>query len=193
LNPPESRLIDFPNDIGNLKSGYGWRSDCSTQMQRKQRRQTFTCGQAGALLGAERGLPMALPRLRHFCYSVKHDSWAEAHPPLASTFWTWTSELCWRRNVLHDSPFKRSSERHLTKRQASLIMNFRGRLQRHPCLIVDISRGGYRLRGNFQVKRGQLVEVIPKDDPLSVAQCSVIWVGRQGTAQRGQAGLEAMN
>ena len=95
--------------------------------------------------------------------------------------------------MLHESPFKRSSERHSTKTHASLIVNFRGHLQRHPCLIVEISRGGYRLRGGFRVRRGQVVEVIPKDDPLSIAKCSVIWVGRDGTAQQGQAGLEAMN
>jgi hypothetical protein len=60
-------------------------------------------------------------------------------------------------------------------------------------LIVDISRGGFRVRGSFRLKRGQVVEVIPDDDPLSVAKCSVVWVGKPGTVQQGDAGLEAMN
>src|SRR5262249_54265525 len=94
--------------------------------------------------------------------------------------------------VSHASPFKRSSERQRqpTKKQASLITNLRGHLQRHPCLIVDISEGGYRVRGSFRIKRGQFVKVIPADDRLSVAKCSVVWVGRMGTAQQGEAGLE---
>jgi hypothetical protein len=33
-----------------------------------------------------------------------------------------------------------------------------------PCLIVDRSEEGFRLRGNFSLKRGQLIELV-LDDP----------------------------
>ena len=58
---------------------------------------------------------------------------------------------------------------------------------------MDLSRGGFRVRGSFRLRRGQLVEVIPDEDPQAVAKCSVVWVGRTGTAQEGEAGLEAMS
>jgi hypothetical protein len=95
--------------------------------------------------------------------------------------------------VLDTSPFKRSSERHPAKKHGSLIINLERQLQRLPCLIVDFSRGGFRVRGSFRLKRGQLVEVIPDDDPLCVVKCSVVWVGSPGSAQQGEAGLEALN
>ena len=81
---------------------------------------------------------------------------------------------------------KRSAERHPAKKHASLITNLR-HLQRFPCLIVDISRGGFRVRGSFRLKEGQHVEVVPDEDPLSVSQCSVVWVGD------GEVGLETIN
>jgi hypothetical protein len=95
--------------------------------------------------------------------------------------------------MLDTSQFKRSSERHPAKKHGSLIINLERHLQRLPCLILDFSRGGFRVRGSFRLKRGHIVEVIPDDDPLSVVKCSVVWVGRTGSAQQGEAGLEALN
>ncbi len=46
-----------------------------------------------------------------------------------------------------------------------------------PCLIVDRSQEGFRLRGNFSLRRGQIVELIA-DDPEDSVRCEVIWVGR---------------
>ena len=94
--------------------------------------------------------------------------------------------------MLQLSPFKRSSERHPAKKHASLIMNINYHLRRFPCLIVDMSRGGLRVRGSFRLKRGQVVEIVSDEDPVSVTKCSVVWVGRTGTTQQGEAGLEAM-
>ena len=34
-----------------------------------------------------------------------------------------------------------------------------------PCLIVDRSQEGLRLKGNFRLRRGQLVEIV-LDDPV---------------------------
>lgn len=95
--------------------------------------------------------------------------------------------------MLHASPFKRSSERHPVKKHGSLIVNYDRHLQRHPCLIVDVSRGGFRVRGSFRLKRGQVVEVVPDEDPLSVVKCNVVWIGKTSTAQQGEVGLETMN
>jgi hypothetical protein len=58
-----------------------------------------------------------------------------------------------------------------------------------PCLIVDKSREGFRLRGNFSLRRGQIVELIA-DDPEDSVRCEVIWVGKAASEQGGQAGVQ---
>jgi len=62
--------------------------------------------------------------------------------------------------------------------------------KRFPCLVLDFSREGFRLRENCRVKRGQVVEVIFDDDPLRPVRCSVVWVGEANSKQTGEAGLE---
>jgi len=42
-----------------------------------------------------------------------------------------------------------------------------------PCLIVDKSQDGFRLKGNFRLRRGQLVELV-LDDPVDSMRCEVI-------------------
>ncbi len=59
-----------------------------------------------------------------------------------------------------------------------------------PCLIVDRSQEGFRLRGNFRLRRGQLVELVV-DDPVDSVRCEVIWIGRAVSGQAGEAGLQA--
>ena len=88
-------------------------------------------------------------------------------------------------------PEGRRSRRTTTRKRASLILSRRGRAERLPCLVVDISEGGLRLHGSFSLKRGQVVEVL-SDDGLLAAQYRVIWVGKPGSKQEGQAGLEMM-
>ena len=86
----------------------------------------------------------------------------------------------------------RRSKREATKRPASIVFS-RGRHRHHerfPCLIVDSSQKGFRLRGNFQLKRGQVVEVIPNDDPLNVIRCSVVWIGKEGSKQEREVGVQ---
>jgi hypothetical protein len=66
-----------------------------------------------------------------------------------------------------------------------------GLAERRPCLIVDESPGGFRLRGvSSRLRRGQVVEVILDQDPSKAVRCSVIWTGQPGTKQEGEAGLE---
>jgi hypothetical protein len=47
--------------------------------------------------------------------------------------------------------------------------------------------------GTFRLKRGQVVEIIPDEDPLNVSRCHVIWVGTPGSKHEGQVGLQILN
>ena len=85
-------------------------------------------------------------------------------------------------------PERRYSKRSPRKRRASLILE----LKRQPCLVLDSSNDGFRVRGAFQLRRGQVVEVILDEDPLNAVRCSVVWVGKAGTRQEGEVGLETV-
>ncbi len=86
----------------------------------------------------------------------------------------------------------RRSKRVVTKKGASVVVNLGSYPQRIPCLIVDRSPEGFRLRGGFRLKRGQVVEVIPGDDELNAIRCSVVWIGRPGSKQEGEVGLRTV-
>jgi hypothetical protein len=60
-----------------------------------------------------------------------------------------------------------------------------------PCLIVDRSKEGFRLKGNFRLRCGQLVELV-LDDPVDSVRCEVIWIGKGGSKQEGQAGVQTV-
>jgi hypothetical protein len=47
--------------------------------------------------------------------------------------------------------------------------------------------------GTYRLKRGQVVEIIPDEDPLNVSRCHVIWIGTLGSKQEGQVGLQLLN
>ena len=83
---------------------------------------------------------------------------------------------------------RRYSKRSPRKRRASLILE----LKRQPCLVLDSSNDGFRVRGAFQLRRGQVVEVILDEDPLNAVRCSVVWVGKAGSKQEGEVGLETV-
>ena len=78
----------------------------------------------------------------------------------------------------------------MSKSRASLIINLDRNQKRFPCLVLDSSKEGFRLRGNFRLKRGQLVEIVLDEDPLTSLRCSVTWVGKPGSEQEGEVGLE---
>jgi len=86
---------------------------------------------------------------------------------------------------------RRRSVRVATKKRANLVINLRGNQTMLPCLIVDRSQEGFRLRGSFRLRRGQLVELV-LDDPVDSVRCEVIWVGRAGSQQEGQAGVQTV-
>ena len=88
---------------------------------------------------------------------------------------------------------KRRSKRAVQKKRASLVVNLDRIPKRVPCLIVDSSPEGFRLSGTLQLRRGQIVEIIPHEDPLNASRCSVVWIGKQGSRQEGQAGLRLLD
>ena len=92
------------------------------------------------------------------------------------------------------SPFRkdRRSKRVLSKRRASLVINLDRKPERLPCLVLDSSKEGYRLRGNLDLRRGQVVELILDEETPSPERCSVVWVGKAGSKQEGEAGLETI-
>jgi len=47
--------------------------------------------------------------------------------------------------------------------------------------------------GALRLKRGQVVEIIPDEDPVNISKCSVIWIGKPGSKQEGQVGLQLLN
>ena len=89
-------------------------------------------------------------------------------------------------------PGGRRSKRVVTKKRAMLVVNHHGHPTMLPCLIIDVSQEGFRLRGDFKLRRGQLVEVIAEDVPLSSLLCEVIWTGKSGSGREEEAGLETV-
>lgn len=85
-------------------------------------------------------------------------------------------------------PQGRRSIRVVSRGRASLVTTLDGVPKMHPCLIVDRSQEGFRLRSSFKLRRGQLVELV-LDDPVDSVRCEVIWVGKAGSRQEGEAGL----
>ena len=88
---------------------------------------------------------------------------------------------------------KRRSKRVVQKQGASLVVNLDRIPKRVPCLIVDSSPEGFRLAGTSRLRRGQIVEIIPDEEPLNASRCSVIWIGKQGSSQEGQVGLRLLD
>lgn len=87
------------------------------------------------------------------------------------------------------TPGGRRSIRVAAKQRASLVVDLSGQ-RMFPCLIIDRSQEGFRLRGEFKLKRGQLVELVV--DEMDSVRCEVIWIGRPGTEQVGEVGLQAV-
>lgn len=91
-------------------------------------------------------------------------------------------------------PFHKSrrSKRVASKMRASLVINLDRKPKRLPCLVIDSSNEGFRLRGSFELRRGQMVELILDEETPTPARCSVVWVGKPGTKQQGEVGLETV-
>jgi hypothetical protein len=86
----------------------------------------------------------------------------------------------------------RRSKRLVSKRRASLVVNLDRKPMRLPCLVLDSSKEGFRLRGTFDIKRGQVVELILDEETPTAQRCSVVWIGKPGSGQEGEIGLESV-
>ena len=94
-------------------------------------------------------------------------------------------------------PEGRRLKREEVHKRASLVVNLGvasagRREQRFPCLILDSTQEGFRVRGTYRLRRGQIVEVILGEDPLNAVRCCVIWVGKPGSKYHGEAGLQSL-
>ena len=89
-------------------------------------------------------------------------------------------------------PQRRRSKRVVLKRRASLVINVDRKAKRLPCLVLDSSKEGFRLRGSLDLRRGQAVELIVDEETPSSERCSVVWVGKAGSKQEGEVGLETV-
>lgn len=90
-------------------------------------------------------------------------------------------------------PQGRRSRRALLKSPASLIVNLDHNPKRLPCLVVDSSKEGFRLRGSFDLRRGQVVELILGEDVPTSKRCKVVWVGKPGSKRERELGLETLS
>jgi hypothetical protein len=87
-------------------------------------------------------------------------------------------------------PERRRSKRVMSKMRASLVINLDRNQTRLPCLVLDSSKVGFRVRGSFHLRRGQVVELIVEEDLPSSERCRVVWVGTADSKQAGEIGLE---
>jgi PilZ domain len=85
-------------------------------------------------------------------------------------------------------PERRYLKRSPCKQRASLVLD----LKRHSCLVLDSSNSGFRVRGSFHLRRGQMVEIILDEDPLNAVRCRVVWIGKAGSKLEGEMGLETV-
>lgn len=89
-------------------------------------------------------------------------------------------------------PEGRRNKRTVAKKRASLIFNFHGSQTRMPCLVVDSTESGFRLRVNCRLRPGQALELVLEEDPLSAVRCKVVWIGKTGSKQQGEVGIETV-
>src|SRR5260221_3803055 len=90
-------------------------------------------------------------------------------------------------------PQGRRSARVMSKRRASLVINLDRKAKSLACLVVDSSKEGFRVRGSFDLRPGQVVELILDEDMPNPERCRVVWVGQAGSKQEGQVGLQLLN
>jgi len=89
-------------------------------------------------------------------------------------------------------PQGRRSKRVKLNTRASLVTNLDRKPKSLPCLVLDSSKEGFRLRGSFNLRRGQMVELILNEETPSPEYCSVVWVGTAGSKQEREIGLQTV-
>jgi hypothetical protein len=88
------------------------------------------------------------------------------------------------------SQFDRRRSRRVTARLRAKL-SARGRLfwARRKAFIVEYSMLGLRVRSEAGLTSGQVVRVASETNPAQPTVCRVVWVGRVGSRNEGEAGL----
>jgi len=86
----------------------------------------------------------------------------------------------------------RRSERTPLQIPACVVLDLNRNPNRIPCLIVDLTIKGFRLRGNLNLSRGQVVQVILEHQPQISFHSRVVWIGQANSMQEGEFGLEVV-
>ena len=86
----------------------------------------------------------------------------------------------------------RRSERTPLQIPACVVLDPNRNPTRIPCLIVDLTTKGLRLRGNLNLSRGQVVQVILEHQPQISFHSRVVWIGQADSNQEGEFGLEVV-
>ena len=61
------------------------------------------------------------------------------------------------------------------------------------CQLIDVSPEGVRLKVDAKLSPGDIVDVISGEGRLHTTPCRIVWVGKPGTEQDGEAGLQLLN
>lgn len=95
---------------------------------------------------------------------------------------------------MHDFSISESrrSKRVMLKRRASLRINLDYKPKRFRCHVLDFSLEGFRVRGRFDLKCGQVVELVLGKDLPTTNLCRVAWVGQAGSKHKGEVGLSVL-
>jgi hypothetical protein len=71
-----------------------------------------------------------------------------------------------------------------------LLVESQGQKTEYSAYTLDISNEGARVRTDVELKAGQTVGVLPREECRTVLRSRVVWVGGPGSKHEGEAGLE---
>jgi len=131
--------------------------------------------------------------LTHFYLVVDSPCWTFLTTPVVFATYVFSGTLQDNFDGVSAIPERRRSKRAMPRVRASLsFLSLRGRAERIPCLIVDLSQDGFELQvgSGSGLRRGQLVDLILDEDPSKPVRCRVVWIGEPGSKQEGRAGLQ---
>lgn len=90
------------------------------------------------------------------------------------------------------APRDRRSKRVGTKRLASIVVQHDSEPEEIPCLILNISADGFRLRTVSPLQAGQVVKIILPNETHDALPCRVVWAGKEGPKRQSEAGLQTL-
>jgi PilZ domain-containing protein len=90
-------------------------------------------------------------------------------------------------------PANRRSERIHVNMPLTLRLQFASVHATFSASTIDLSELGARIRADAPLVPGQRIEVIPNESAGVPVPGRVVWVGRMGSAQAGQAGVEFLH